>query len=457
MPTRRPELVSMSDDYARHALSQRQSFEAIHPAVMAAAGRLTSEPVLRVVDLGAADGVNSHDLIRDLMAQRAGRPLVYALVDLPTNAWRVAAAHLQDAFGPAADQGVIAVIPAQTESDDGVVDVGTGAYYASPEAHGEACRRALDRDPPPAAVISMAGIPLHQAPALPSGTVHIAVTGTTMHWVAEAAGLASSGSVFPGYPDHVDEDERRAWRVAAEMQWEQMLEMRAAELVPAGWFIAAIPASPASCPDRTGLYVEIVGDMNRLLAEWHRAGRIGGATAAAVVVPVWSRTLDEFRAPFEAGGAGSPIWNSRASSFSVSTTLTGTTIPRRSRGTTSRAWPLGEGRSYSARSRARVRHERPASLPTSSESSRYASRRPPTATAGTTSRPSSSVAKTRLTALAESSDKHCQLSCVGIDFVQAAHGPSPVAEDDISAPPLAFLSSSASSADQPGSGTLCSN
>ena len=292
----------MADDYARHALSQRAAFEATHPAVMAAAERLASEPVLRVADLGAADGVNSHGLIRDLVAQRAGRPLIYALVDLPTNAWRVAAAHLRDAFGPAEDQGVMVVIPAPAEAGPGVADTGTGAHYASPEAHGEACRRALDRDPPPATVVSMAGIPLHQAPSFPRGTVHLAVTGTTMHWVADAAGLASSGSVFPGYPDHVDEDERRAWRVAAERQWERMLEMRAIELAPGGWFIAAIPASPAPCPDRTGLYVEIVGDMNLLLADWRRAGRIGGATVAAAVVPVWSRTLDEFRAPFEAGG-----------------------------------------------------------------------------------------------------------------------------------------------------------
>ena len=301
-PSRRPELSSMADDYARHALSQRAAFEATHPAVMAAAERLSGEPVLYVADLGAADGVNSHGLIRDLVAQRGGRPLIYALVDLPTNAWRVAAAHLRDAFGEAVDQGVVVVTPAQAESGPGVVDTGTGAHYASPEAHGEACRRALDRDPPPAAVVSMAGIPLNQAPALPRGTVHLSVTGTTMHWVADAAGLASSGSVFPGYPDHVDEDERRAWRVAAERQWEQMLEMRSLELAAGGWFIAAIPASPAPCPDRTGLYAEIVGDMNLLLANWRRAGRIGGATVAAAVVPVWSRTLDEFRAPFEAGG-----------------------------------------------------------------------------------------------------------------------------------------------------------
>ena len=292
----------MADDYARHALSQRAAFEAIHPAVMAAADRQASEHVLCVADLGAADGVNSHGLIRDLVAQRAGRSLIYALVDLPTNAWRVAAAHLRDAFGPGIDRGAIVVIPAPAESGPGVADTGTGAHYAWPEAHGEACRRALDRDPPPATVVSLAGIPLHQAPSLPRGTVHLAVTGTTMHWVADAAGLASSGSVFPGYPDHVDDDERSAWRVAAERQWEQMLEMRAVELAPGGWFIAAIPASPAACPDRTGLYVEIVGDMNLLLADWRRAGRIGGATVAAAVVPVWSRTLGEFRAPFEAGG-----------------------------------------------------------------------------------------------------------------------------------------------------------
>ena len=292
----------MADDYARHALSQRAAFEATHPAVMAAAGRLASEPVLCVADLGAADGVNSHGLIRDLVAQRAGRPLIYALVDLPTNAWRVAAAHLRDAFGPGTDRGAIVVIPAPAESGPGVADTGTGAHYAWPEAHGEACRRALDRDPPPATVVSMAGIPLHQAPSFPRGTVHLAVTGTTMHWIADAAGLASSGSVFPGYPDHVDEDERRAWRIAAERQWERLLEMRAVELASGGWFIAAIPASPAACPDRTGLYVEIVGDMNLLLADWRRAGRISGPTVAAAVVPVWSRTLGEFRAPFEAGG-----------------------------------------------------------------------------------------------------------------------------------------------------------
>jgi hypothetical protein len=42
--------------------------------------------------------------------------------------------------------------------------------------------------------------------------------------------------------------------------------------------------------------------MNRLLADWRRTGRIGAATVAAVVVPVWMRTLDEIRDPFEERG-----------------------------------------------------------------------------------------------------------------------------------------------------------
>ena len=292
----------MADDYARHALSQRAAFEATYPAALAAAGQFAEAPVLRVVDLGAADGVNSHALIRALADERAGGSLIYALVDLPTNAWSVAADHLRNAFGDRADRSEVVVIPAPGEAGRGVSDVGTGAHYASPEAHSEACRRAVEHDPPLATVISLAGIPLQQAPCLPPGSVHVAVTGTAMHWVADAGGLASTGSVFPGYPDHTDEAERRAWRVAAAQQWERLVEMRAMELAPGGRFIAALPASPAPCPERTGLYVEIIGDMNEVLAEWCRVERIGAATAAAVVVPVWMRTLDEIRAPFEAGG-----------------------------------------------------------------------------------------------------------------------------------------------------------
>jgi hypothetical protein len=292
----RPELSSMADDYGRYALSQRGAFEATHPAALAAARRFDGERVLRVADLGAADGVNSHGLIRDLVAQRAGRSLVYALVDLPTNAWGVAGAHLRHAANAPV------VIPAPADAGPGVGDVGTGTHYATPEAHAAACRRALEHSPPPATVISLAGIPLQLAPCLPEGSVHVAVTGTAMHWVADAAGLASTGSVFPGYPDHVDAAERRAWRDAAAREWQRLLELRALELAPDGRFIAALPASPAPCPERTGLYVELIGDMNRVLADWRRAGRIGAATVAAVVVPVWMRTLEEIRAPFEAGG-----------------------------------------------------------------------------------------------------------------------------------------------------------
>ena len=107
----------MADDYARHALSQRAAFEATHPAALAGARRFAAEPVLRVADLGAADGVNSHGLIRDLMEQRAGGALVYALVDLPTNEWRVAAEHLRHAFSGPEDR--VVVVPARGEAGPG--------------------------------------------------------------------------------------------------------------------------------------------------------------------------------------------------------------------------------------------------------------------------------------------------------------------------------------------------
>jgi S-adenosylmethionine-dependent carboxyl methyltransferase len=289
----------MADDYALHARSQRAAFEATHPAALTVARLFADEPVLRVVDLGAADGVNSHGLIRDLIEERAGRPLTYALVDLPTNTWAMAAHHLQRAFGEA---GNVVVSPEPNDGGPGVADVGTGVHWELPEAHGEASRRAFEHRPPPTAVISLAGIPLEQRPCLPPGSVHVAVSGTAMHWIADAVGLASTGSVFPGYPDHADEPERRAWRITAARQWERLLEMRAIELAPGGRMIAAVPASAAPDPERTGLYAEIIGDMNRMLSDWCRAGRIGAATVAAVVVPVWMRTLEEIRAPFESRG-----------------------------------------------------------------------------------------------------------------------------------------------------------
>ena len=300
MVTDRPELSTMADDYARHALSQRGAFEATFPAALEAARSFAGERALCVADLGAADGFNSHGLIRALIGERAGRPLIYSLVDLQTNAWAVAADHLRRAFGDGTEDVVIT--PAPADAERGAIDVGSGLHWASAESNGEACRRALERTPPPTAVISLAGIPLQEAPCLPPGSVHVAVSGTAMHWIAEAAGLASTGSVFPGYPDHADEAERRAWAVAAARQWERLLEVRGAELTPGGRLIAALPASPDPDPDRSGLYVELIGDMNRILAEWCGAGRIGAATVAAAVVPVWMRTLDEIRAPFEANG-----------------------------------------------------------------------------------------------------------------------------------------------------------
>ena len=65
----------MADDYAENARSQRAAFARTYDAVLAAVDAFDAEPTLRVVDLGAADGVNSHELITAIAARRNGRRL----------------------------------------------------------------------------------------------------------------------------------------------------------------------------------------------------------------------------------------------------------------------------------------------------------------------------------------------------------------------------------------------
>ena len=56
----RPSALSrMADNYAENARSQRAAFARTYDAVLAAVEAFDDEPTLRVVDLGAADGVNS--------------------------------------------------------------------------------------------------------------------------------------------------------------------------------------------------------------------------------------------------------------------------------------------------------------------------------------------------------------------------------------------------------------
>lgn len=191
-----------------------------------------------------------------------------------------------------------AVIPDARTPRELVRDVGTGDHMATPDEHLLAWGEATAREPRPATVISLAGMPIHTGPCLPAETVHIAVSGATMHWVSDSGGLASTGSVFPGYPNHRDAAERAAWAAAAARDWTRILQCRAEELAPGGTLVAAVPASVSAWPDRGDTYREIGGDIDEILAQWRDQGRIGPRTHAAAVVPSWSRTLEEIRAPF---------------------------------------------------------------------------------------------------------------------------------------------------------------
>jgi hypothetical protein len=298
-----PELATMADDYGEAALSQRAALEAVHAEVLTAAASFDRVPVLRVADLGAADGVNSHGLIRKLIGVRGGRPLVYALVDLPTNRWPIAARHLRREFFDIAGGAVI--LPnddGEPRDDSWAADAGSGNCYASAAAHAKGYTSAARRAAPPSAILTLVGVPLHEGTCTPAGSLHVGVSGTAMHWLSGVARLASTGSVFPGHADHAREEERTHWAAAAAAQWRRQLELRARELAPGGYLVIAVPASTAPWPNGVSVYHALVHEMNLLLAEWRATGRLSGATAARIVVPVWNRTLEEIRAPFDEGG-----------------------------------------------------------------------------------------------------------------------------------------------------------
>ena len=317
--TERPSPLShMSSDYARNARSQARAFAHTYPTVLAAAKAHNDIRDLVVADLGAADGVNSHELITALAAERHGRGLHYALVDLPSNVWQVAARQLAQLADQSGHAQRFAIVPDAATPREIVRDVGTGDHLGTPDGHLRAVREASARQPRPATVLSLAGIPIQTGPCLPAGTVHIVVSGTAMHWVSDSGALPSTGSVFPGYPNHRDAAQRAAWADAAARDWRRILAHRGTELAPGGTLVAAVPASPGPWPDRGGAYRAISADIDEILARWRDEGRIGPAALAAVVVPTWGRTLEEFRAPFGGlGGTFAGLRLERAELFSL--------------------------------------------------------------------------------------------------------------------------------------------
>nr|CRL77936.1 hypothetical protein CPGR_04968 [Mycolicibacterium komanii] len=108
----------------------------------------------------------------------SGRPLIYALVDLPTNAWRVTAAHLRDAFGQAEDQGVAVVAPLRPNPAAGSSTPARAPITprrkptAKPVGERSTATRLPPRSSPLPESLSIGCPPFRQ------GTVHISVTGT---------------------------------------------------------------------------------------------------------------------------------------------------------------------------------------------------------------------------------------------------------------------------------------
>ena len=292
----------MADDYARYALSQRAAFEATHPAALSAARRFAAEPVLRVVDLGAADGVNSHGLIRSLVRERGGRKLAYALVDLPTNVWGVAAEHLQNAFPRAsASLGSSSSLPMTSAVRGSPMSAPASTTTRRKPTVRESVARSSERrrGAPSSAWLASHSIRRRACPRAlcMSRSPGQRCTGSRMRQAWSPRGPSSRAtritktirSVEHGGPPRRDSGSACSSCGRTSSRPVDVLWPRFQPRLRRG-------------SERAGLYVQLIADMNAILAEWCREGRIDAGTVSAIVVPVWMRTLDEIRAPFEENG-----------------------------------------------------------------------------------------------------------------------------------------------------------
>ena len=311
-----------------------------------------------VADLGAADGVNSlrpHPRPEG----RARRPAA-GLRARRSPDERVGAsppATCRHAFGGAADgSGRPSSSRGPAAAARGSADVGSGRPL--PVARGPRPRlppRARAGGPPPP-VGGQHGRHPPPAGALPppGARVHLAVT---RHGDALGRGRGGPcrrrGSVFPGYPDHEDEAERqRVARAPPPGTGSACSTCARSRLRPRRALHRRGPRLPGPGPrDRSGALRR--GHRRHEPAARRLAPRRAAsvaATVAAVVVPVWMRTLDgdpgPLRGPRRAASAGLELES--AELFRLDNPYRHDDPCRLRSGPTSAASPRGAGRSSSA-------------------------------------------------------------------------------------------------------------
>ena len=243
-------------EYDRNSDPQRQDAASLLALVIDAADGVHVGPgrgAVTLVDYGCAQG-------------RSSAPLLRAAVE------RIRSVH---------PEGPIAVV------HEDVLDNDWAGLYDG--LRGEGTYLEVGGGP----ILPMTSASSFYEPVVPPGLVDLGLSFAALQWLARP-GPAGTGSAL--FFDQLVGADAAAMAGQAHDDWTRFLELRAAELVPGGRLVLDMMGRHEGGASTGGL---LWGQIRSVVEELTDEGRLDAATVDGYVFPVYERTLDEVRRPFD--------------------------------------------------------------------------------------------------------------------------------------------------------------
>jgi hypothetical protein len=149
---------------------------------------------------------------------------------------------------------------------------------------------------------------------LPDASVSVGWSSIAVHWLREVPGPLDGFWFSSATPEQA-----AAWARAGAADWAAFLRARAAELVPGARLVVVVGAAHGDTDTRRSGAERSMDEVARGLDDLVDRGVVTAAERAAMVIPAWYRTAQEWRAPFDDGcgldleqlhlvDLGDPLW-----------------------------------------------------------------------------------------------------------------------------------------------------
>lgn len=255
--------------YDRHSTGQRASIKLVIDWIGAAVGEMilpSQDQPITVLDLGSAEGRNAifaMDAVTEaLRKRRENQPIQIIYSDLHSNNFNGLFRNLHESR------------LAGNRQKEVYYNATGGSFYDQ---------------------------------LVPSATVHFATSFSAVLWLDHLPKVGIPDFICYRRPHppkaglSVPDSVARAFKQQAEQDLMRFLEARARELRPGGKLLIVTPGDASEQRICDGLY----DALNDACVDLVASGRVARAQYEQLTIPVYFRTLDELRAPFE--GASSPV------------------------------------------------------------------------------------------------------------------------------------------------------